>query len=170
MYLRHAFAVVFISVLAITGCSTNSASDLDATDASGVLNKLDEGVAAVGTALGGAATRRNLRAVDVVCDEHAQVLGSVATSGDADYPALVHYCLIAKNTFSPDSVPGAYSLLKSVACALKAAGGVTFDGVATAKTINLTTACFSQSAIDETGSTLDTTVIVRETNGTGPTA
>ena len=148
----------------IGGCSSDSATTLDPRNASTILSALAGGVVNVGAGLGGAARRKMasrgkaFRGVDDVCDEHAQVLGSVATPGDAEYPALVHYCLLAKNTYSPDSVQGGYALLVNVTCAVNAAGGVTFDGTPSEKTLAVTTDCFQQDQIDEIGSSIDVTI------------
>lgn len=140
------------SAVLLSSCGSDST--ITADDMSGVLNKVDEGVIAVGYGLSAAAAR----SVDDICDEHASVKSTAAVSGNAVYPGLVHYCLIAKNTYSPDSIQGAYALLKSISCALKAAGGVTFDGAAKSMTVSLTTDCFRQSQIDEIGTSLSTTV------------
>lgn len=141
-----------------------TSSALTASDLSGVLDKVDEGVENVGNGLGGATPLKlkgkkvSQLAVDDVCDDNAQVLNTVAVAGDPEYPALVHYCLIAQDTGSPDSVQGAYTLLKNISCALKRGGHIKFDGVERDVTMTLTTACFTQQQIDDIGGSLSATV------------
>lgn len=164
-------ATIGTAIIAGVSCSKTTSTDtasttLTASDVSGILNKVDEGIENVGSGLGGAAAltlaskpgKVGKMAVSDVCDDNAQVRNTAATSSDPEYPALVHYCLIAKDTGSPDSVQGAYALLKNISCGLKSQGAMTFDGEARSVTITMTTACFTQSQIDDIGGTISATV------------
>ncbi len=72
---------MYCSVLLLSSCGSDST--ITADDMSGVLNKVDEGVIAVGYGLSAAAAR----SVDDICDQHAAVKSTAAVAGNAVYQA-----------------------------------------------------------------------------------
>lgn len=167
--------LTLVALLSTTmmNCSKKSSSSggtetsgYNAEVASGVIGGVDAGVTGAGnevgkTAVGGNAIAKATKqlfniipkafasggGVDSVCDSHGEPL---VNSSNNDYPAMVFFCKIAKNTGSPDSVQGSYTLVKSISCMLEKAGLV-FDGTTRSVTATPDTTCFTADQISNMG-------------------
>lgn len=159
------------SLVLMNGCgSSDSTSDtVSASKPSSVISGVNQGVVGTGnqmgqTAAGGNSIAKALQfnpmdllipkalasggGVDSVCDEHGTPLNLNQSS--ADYPALLFFCKLAKNTGSPDSVQGSYTMVKSISCMLEKAG-LTFDGQAHSMTATPDSTCFTASQLQDMG-------------------
>jgi len=154
-----------------SGSDTASSSTYSSTAPSGVIGGIDTGVVGTGTQMGKSAAGGNVIArairfnpfdllipramatagggVDSVCDSHGTPTG--ITQSSADWPEMVFFCKLAKNTGSPDSIQGSYTLIKSIACMLQKAG-ITWDGQPHALTPTVDTTCFTATQITDMGS------------------
>lgn len=94
-------------------------------------------------------------AADQLCNEHAMPLddqGGILDSQQGDYPSRLFYCKLAKNTGSPDSIPGTFRQLKSMSCAIEKAG-IVFDNQERQVFVTLDHSCFSQQQLSDMGVT-----------------
>lgn len=67
---------------------------------------------------------------DFLCNENAMPLnedGSYMDSQGPDYPSRLFYCKLAKDSASPEAIPGALRQIKSISCAVEKAGVVYDD-------------------------------------------
>lgn len=158
--------------LFLLGCS-NSTNGLNSSRPSGILSTISGAISTASSSMTqtGIALPSVLRAnqsngvksfavtVDDLCDENANPIdsGSFMSNSDARFPARLFYCKIAKNTSSPDSIPGAFVFLEQLSCALENAG-IQFDGVSRDITVDLTAGgCFSEEDREEMGDSIDMT-------------
>jgi len=91
-----------------------------------------------------------LEDIDDVCDENAVPLDgdTFMDQSDAEYPARLFYCKVAKNSGSPESIPGSYGQTKSIACALEKAG-IVYDGAEHSATVTIDSDCFSAEELED---------------------
>lgn len=150
-------ALVFaLAYLAMVGCSkkddSSTAATVDAAKPSTVIASIDSKVSGVGSGLEGVSA---FATVDSQCDSHAvpQDSGSQMSQSHQQYPLKYFYCMIMKNTGSPDSVSGSYTLVKSLSCALESAGQLTYDGASHSATVAIATPCFTAAQIASMGVT-----------------
>lgn len=153
MNLKNTFySFVSIVLAGFVGCSSSSSTSSNTP--SSVLKQFDTAMSSAGTnlksssgltALHQGLSAKNMLTADDFCDEHGEPLdsgGGRMNNSDPEYAGRIFYCKLSKNTDSPDSVQGAYSLIKEISCALDAAG-VVYDGVEHTATVNVDDTCFS---------------------------
>jgi hypothetical protein len=159
----------------IFGCggSGGGSSGVTATAPSGVIGGIDTGVKGAGNGMGSTPAGGNAVAsleknfldllvptalasgggVDSVCDQNADPtapFGARLSYTDADYPAMVFFCKVAKNSGGPDSIQGSYALVRGISCMLERAG-IVFDGVDHVVTASVDTNCFTAQQVSNMG-------------------
>jgi hypothetical protein len=159
----------------IFGCGGGSggSSGATATAPSGVIGGIDTGVKGAGNGMGSTPAGGNAVAaldknfldflvptafasgggIDSVCDQHADPtapFGARLNNSDADYPAMVFFCKVAKNSGDPDSVQGSYALVRGISCMMERAG-IIFDGVDHVVTATVDTHCFTAQQVGNMG-------------------
>ncbi|WP_413291265.1 hypothetical protein [Bdellovibrio sp. HCB337] len=110
----------------------------------------------------GKVSAQNLIA-DHLCNENAMPLnedGSYMDSQGPDYPSRLFYCKLAKDTGSPEAVPGALRQIKSISCAVEKAG-VIYDDQSRQTVVKMDTRCFTQEQLDMMGVNPTMTVTIR---------
>jgi hypothetical protein len=147
-------SLVTLSLFSI-GCSSSKSS---ADKPSEIIAQFNAAMSSAGSQLetsslagaltGALSSIHQISSVDDVCDENGQPIdgGDFMSQSDPEFPARTFYCKLVKNTESPESVQGAYSLIKSVSCALENAG-IVFDGVEHSATVNVDSTCFSEESL-----------------------
>ncbi len=155
-----------MALASLAGCGaerTNPAASKDAADIATIIGGVDAGVKGLGSGLGDAAAvqLKGLRTMDTAsthCTQHAEPTDGTGTAdgnklpqSDAEFALRGFYCRLVKDTGSPDSIPGSYTLVKNIACALKNAGGLTFDGTKRSVTMTIDTACFTAEQVADMG-------------------
>jgi hypothetical protein len=166
-----ALALVAAVLSACGGGGGSSA--VSATAPSGVIGGVDTGVKGAGNGMGSTPAGSNAVAaldkglfdliiptafasgggIDSVCDTHADpttTLGVRLNNTDPDYPAMVFFCKVAKNSGDPDSVQGSYALVRGIACMMERAG-IIFDGQDHAVTATVDSHCFTAQQITSMG-------------------
>lgn len=85
------------------------------------------------------------------CDEHGDPVGTDSSQGG--YPGNMTYCKLTVNSGSPDTIQGAFELIRGISCAAERAG-IVFDGAAHDLSVTLDTNCFTLDQVhDMAGST-----------------
>jgi len=100
---------------------------------------------------------------DSLCNENAIPLnedGSYMDSQGPDYPSRLFYCKLAKDSGSPEAVPGALRQIKAISCAVEKAG-VVYDDQPHQKTVTMDTRCFTQEQLDSMGVNNTMTLTIR---------
>lgn len=90
---------------------------------------------------------------DSLCNEHAWPVnpdGSYMDSQSADYPQRLFYCKLAKDSASPEAVPGALRQIKSITCAVEKAGLV-YDNQPHQVNVAMDTRCFTEEQMENMG-------------------
>ncbi len=168
-------AVIGMTVAGIHGCGSSGggSSGVSATAPSGVIGGIDSGVKGSGNSMGSTPAGGNAVAaldknfldlifptayasgggVDSVCDQYANPtapFGAQLNNGDPDYPAMVFFCKVAKNSGDPDSIQGSYALVRGISCMMERAG-IVFDGQDRVVTVAVDTNCFTPAQITNMG-------------------
>lgn len=100
---------------------------------------------------------------DHLCNENAMPLnddGSYMDSQGPDYPSRLFYCKLAKDSASPEAVPGALRQIKAISCAVEKAG-VIYDDQPRQTVVKMDTRCFTQEQLDSMGVNTTMTVTIR---------
>lgn len=90
---------------------------------------------------------------DSLCNEHAMPLnpdGSYMDSQGADYPQRLFYCKLAKDSGSPEAIPGALRQIKSISCAVEKAG-VVYDNQSHQVNVTMDSRCFTAEQMSDMG-------------------
>jgi hypothetical protein len=100
---------------------------------------------------------------DHLCDRNAMPLNNDGTYMDSqgpDYPVRLFYCKLAKDTSSPEAIPGALRQIKSISCAVEKAG-IVFDNQSRQVTVAMDSSCFTQEQMQDMGTPASMVVTVR---------
>lgn len=100
---------------------------------------------------------------DFLCNENAMPLnedGSYMDSQGPDYPSRLFYCKLAKDSASPEAIPGALRQIKAISCAVEKAG-VIYDDQPRQTTVTMDTRCFTQEQLDAMGVNTTMSVTIR---------
>jgi hypothetical protein len=151
-------ALFFALGCGVTGSQIVNISLRDTNEAASVMNKASSAIASVmgtgGTGLQGSGSNF-MATADFECDENGgPVLSSDGTTRlqagtNENWAAAKIYCLIEKNSYSPETIQGSIALTRGILCAL---GELTYDGTQVTKTISVDLTCFDQSTVTEMAS------------------